>query len=231
MRDLCSVLGSRKVADEDMDEGVDDEKFNIAPEETGFFIYHKGRMTRALERVKLMTKQTNAGQTSKLRVTNLGVGLTGFIQENYLVQTHNKAAYLDRKLFDALMSNVNMKAKDYLRRYTGPAHGRVMGYVPAGIPQAAASSSKDDEVPAPKEKGAPKEKPIILEEEVRMRPLNPNDPTVGRVVRAPFSKGCYHLRLPTSRSKRVTARDLVKTVFDPAKDLDPGMRRRLACRP
>ena len=217
MQQLCELL-SKRTQVQDMDDGEDDEKFIVSKEQTGFFIYHKGRMTRALERPRLMNVQNNAGQTSRMRITTLGVGLTGFIKENYLVQTHNKAGYLDQKLFDALMSNANEKAKDYLRKYTGPAHGRMMGHVAPGTQTAEPEHSTQ-------EKPCAKEKPVALEEEVRMKPVNPNDPTVGRVVRAPFCKGRYRLRLPdfTLSKKSYLARDLVKTIFDPNKDLDLGM--------
>ena len=222
MQSLVSVLSSRgQQSTLDLDDEEDDEKLKATREETGFFIYHKGRMTRALEKVKLMTKMTGANITSKMRITTLGVGLTGFIKESFLVQTHNKAGYLDSRLFDTLLSHVNLKAKDFLRRYTSPAHGRIMGYVPEGMPEAEAPA-RQPSADARKEK----EKPVILDEEVRMRPINPNDPTVGRVVKAPFSGGRYRLRLPdfTLSERTYLARDLVRTWFNPDTDLQGGMK-------
>ena len=188
MREIISVLSGR-----DRGEEADEEKGEIAVEETGFFVYHKSRMTRMLEKVRLQTKKNNAGGTSKLRITQQGEGLTGFILETYLVQTHNKSAYLDSRLFDSLMTHANLKAKDLLRKFTCRKHGEVSGYLPQGLPDAPEPSGIHLGAPTPgapiKEKAAAKEKVIVLEEEVRMRPLNRNDPTVGRVVKAAFSKG------------------------------------------
>ena len=43
-------------------------KAELTERETGIFVYHKGRMTRALEKLKLQAAQTNAGSTSTIRV-------------------------------------------------------------------------------------------------------------------------------------------------------------------
>ena len=216
MRDLMSLLSGTK-----KDEAEVEEKNEIAVEETGFFVYHKGRMTRLLEKIRLQTKKSNVAQTSKLRITQAGEGLTGFILETYLVQLHNKSAYLDRRLFDNLMMNANLKAKDFLRRHSCRKHGEVCGYLPVGLPDLPAISGDG---PPNKSAGA-KEKPKVLEEEIRMRPVNPKDLNVGRVVKSQFSKGRYHLRRPdfTLSERSYIARDLVPTVFDPNKDLEPGM--------
>ena len=48
-------------------------------------------MTRALEKLKLQSTTTNSGSTSTVRVEQRGVGLTGAVIENYLVQVHSKA--------------------------------------------------------------------------------------------------------------------------------------------
>ena len=217
-RDIISVHSPRKSADDDVT-GAAEEKGEIAVEETGFFVYHKGRMTRMLEKVKTQTKMNNAAMTSKLRITQMGEGLTGFILETYMLQTHNKSAYLDSRLFDSLMTNANLKVKDYLRRFSCRKHGEVSGYLPVGLPEA------EPEQPAKKPEKGPKEKVPVLDEEVRMRPVNPNDPTVGRVVKSPFAKGRYQLRRPdfTLSERSYYARELVPTVFDPTKDLEHGM--------
>lgn len=218
MREIIAVLAGRKAHEEDE---IAEEKGEIAVEETGFFVYHKGRMTRVLEKLKLQTAKSNAAQTSKLRITLAGEGLTGFVHETYLVQTHNKSGYLDSRLYDNLLTHANLKAKDFLRVFACRKHGQVCGYIPLGLV----------DVPPPRSEGASpgvkavKEKPVVLEEEIRMRPLNPKDPTVGRVVKAPFSKGRYHLRRPdfTLSERSYLARDLIRTVFDPNKDVDTGM--------
>jgi hypothetical protein len=51
---------------------------------SGLFVYHKGRLTRALEKLKCQRKGGRGGRTSDMRALVLGTGLTGFISENYL---------------------------------------------------------------------------------------------------------------------------------------------------
>ena len=67
-------------------------------------ILSQGRMTRALDKLKLQSAQTNAGSTSTIRVEVRGVGLTGALLENYLVQARKLLFYFSKHL-SALIGN------------------------------------------------------------------------------------------------------------------------------
>ena len=67
----------------------DSEKRQITEEETGIYIYHKNRMTRALHRTELQAKRrVGRSQVSFDHLT--GVGITGYVEENHLVQHHTE---------------------------------------------------------------------------------------------------------------------------------------------
>lgn len=67
----------------------------IASRETGFYFYHKGRMT-TFEPAAFQKVVDGASQTAVLRIASRGYGLLGLVNETYLVQAHNKATYVDR---------------------------------------------------------------------------------------------------------------------------------------
>eukprot|EP00966_Prymnesium_polylepis_P297147 6865402-Prymnesium_polylepis.2 len=104
-------------------------------EHTGLFFYHKRRMTRALETLKVNRAAAGVQHTSMMRITQLGVGLTGFVEENFMVQTHNKASYKDDELFSAVLGHANAKVKEYLRTQVTPVYSEIKGLLPANAPR------------------------------------------------------------------------------------------------
>ena len=80
-------------------------------------------MTRPLEPLLLQSKKQGAQQTTTMRVLHMGMGLTGCVVENFLIQQHNKASYSDGRLFEALMKEADKAAKQYLSAVVRPAFG------------------------------------------------------------------------------------------------------------
>ena len=80
-----------------------------------------------------------------MRVLQMGMGLTGCVVENFLIQEHNKASYSDGKLFEALMKEADKVAKRHLATVVRPAFGEAKGLVPQATaptqPSASASAS------------------------------------------------------------------------------------------
>ena len=93
-----------------------------------------------------------------MRVLQMGMGLTGCVVENFLIQEHNKASYSDGKLFEALMKEADKVAKRHLATVVRPAFGEAKGLVPQAAaptqPSASASASS-----APQPAGAPTKRP------------------------------------------------------------------------
>jgi hypothetical protein len=139
------------------EEGQSEAKASLK-EHTGIFFYHKGRLTRALEWVKQQYTKNGEQQTSLRRITQMGIGLTGFVLENYVVQTHNKASYVDAKLFNMVLEQASEKAKEHLRLYVTPAYSQVKGLLPASAPRPALPAPSPS---VPPKKAPPKEKVSI----------------------------------------------------------------------
>ena len=166
-----------------------------------------------------------------MRVLQMGMGLTGCVVENFLIQEHNKASYSDGKLFEALMKEADKVAKRHLATVVRPAFGEAKGLVPQATaptqPSASASASS-----AAQPAGAPTKRPkppkaVELVEETRMRPRDRLDDAVGLVVRVPGIPGAprYQLRGPdfALSERSYLSHELTEAYFDPALDLKPGM--------
>ena len=204
--DLVEVLSARTSGAQQAT-----EKKVVEEMETGIYVYHQGRLTRPLEKLPITNRPTNqnVSRTTTLRITTLGHGLTGYIDENYLKPTHNKAAYFDSKLFSDLMDQANAKSIKFIVQRTVPkfalamggsigklgsgglclgfgkqAHGKQPMYTQPKPP-------KPPKPPQPQPK--PKPKPVALEEDTRMQPVNRNDKQVGRLVRAETVPAGIHL--------------------------------------
>eukprot|EP00966_Prymnesium_polylepis_P146362 3380353-Prymnesium_polylepis.1 len=190
--DVIKVLSMR---------GEDGEKKQIEHEETGVFLYHKGRMTQ-LVKLKQQEKQSNHTATSGYRIMTLGMGISGIVQENYLVQHHTKTEYKPAvgtlQLFQQLLLDANKKLQSFIKprvvkRYleltgkdfksikdhacVGFAQGLGAQVAALGVPSASAADAGPSSSSAP----AP-HKHRKLESDVRMRPKDRNDAVVGRVV-------------------------------------------------
>ena len=224
MREIVQILSARAGTDP-----VIKERKAAVKRETGIFFYHQGRMTRPLEPLLLQAKKQGAQQTTTMRVLQMGMGLTGCVVENFLIQEHNKASYSDGKLFEALMKEVDKVAKRHLATVVRPAFGEAKGLLPQATaptkPSASASS-------APQLAGAPTKKPkppkaVELVEETRMRPRDRLDDAVGLVVRVPGIPGAprYQLRRPdfALSERSYLSHELTEAYFDPALDLKAGM--------
>ena len=220
MRDIIQILSARAGTDP-----VIKERKAAVKKETGVFFYHQGRMTRPLEPLLLQAKKQGAQQTTTMRVLQMGMGLTGCVVENFLMQDHNKASYSDGKLFEVLMKEADKKAKLHLATVVRPAFGEAKGLLPQ-----APALSKPSPLVAPLVVGEHKPKPpkaVELVEETRMRPRDRLDEAVGLVVRVLGVAGAarYQLRTPdfALSERSYLSHELTKAYFNPAIDLATGM--------
>ncbi len=223
MRELVQILSAKAGADKAIA-----ERKGAVKKHTGIFFYHQGRMTRALEPLYLQAKKTGSAQTTTTRILNMGMGLTGCVCENFLIQQHNKANYNDGRLFEAIMKDADATAKQYIVQCIRPAYGAVRGLLPHAEPpkKSPAAAQAPRKAPA-KEKPA---KAAELVEDTRMRPRDRLDEVVGRLVKVqggPAGAGPprYRLRTPDYALSERTylAHELTQAFFDPAYDLAAGM--------
>ena len=186
-------------------------------------------MTRPLEPLLLQAKKQGAQQTTTMRVLQMGMGLTGCVVENFLIQDHNKASYSDGKLFEALMKEADKVAKLHLATVVRPAFGEAKGLLPQAMaltkPQASMSTATPLLPPGEKKPKPPKA--VELVEETRMRPRDRLDEAVGLVVRVPGIPGAarYQLRTPdfALSERSYLAHELTESYFNPSFDLAAGM--------
>ena len=222
--EIVQILSARAGADP-----VIRERKAAVKKETGVFFYHQGRMTRPLEPLLLQAKKQGAQQTTTMRVLQMGMGLTGCVVENYLIQDHNKASYSDGKLFEVLMKEADKVAKLHLATVVRPAFGEAKGLLPQAMaptkPSASASASTApllEKWPKPKTP-----KTVELVEETRMRPRDRLDEAVGLVVRVQGIPGAprYQLRTPdfALSERSYLSHELTEAYFNPAVDLAAGM--------
>ncbi|KAK1797795.1 hypothetical protein P4O66_008143, partial [Electrophorus voltai] len=71
-------------------------------EQYGIMMYHKNRLIKAYERV-----------TCQLKANNIGVGVIGVIECNFLKPTHNKQDFDYTEEYRKTMYNLNIKLEDY----------------------------------------------------------------------------------------------------------------------
>ena len=203
-------------------------KKEVEHEETGFFIYHKGRMTQFFK-LKQQEKEKNLAKTAVYRILTLAMGVTGIIQENYLVQHHTKTEYKPSVgttvLLQMLREDANKKLVSFIKprvvkRYldlTGKDFQSIRASACLGFSQglraqlaalgalgagsnAAPSGASSNAGPS-----SPAAKHRRLELDVRMRPRDRNDAVVGRVELVPGtgqkqSLPLYKLRLEADNS-------------------------------
>ena len=187
-------------------------------------------MTRPLEPLLLQAKKQGAQQTTTMRVLQMGMGLTGCVVENYLIQQHNKASYSDGRLFEVLMKEADKAAKQYLATVVRPAFGVAKGLLPQANPltRPSLSSSAAPLLVAAGEKKQKPPKALELVEETRMRPRDRLDEAVGLAVRVLGVAGAarYQLRTPdfALSERSYLAHELTEAHFNPAIDLGAGMR-------
>ena len=76
-------------------QGPDDvvAKLRRQPRPTRRLVTPRAVNRRALVKLKQQARVSGATHTAAYRLTTLGVGVTGFVQENYLVQHHTKSEY------------------------------------------------------------------------------------------------------------------------------------------
>ena len=137
MLELDRVLKTNKGKGHQHDELL--EMKNEVKAHTGIFYYHRGRLTRALVPTKCQgvavhaaTAGGGAQLTSRDRIRKFGLGLTGYILENYRVQQYNKAGYKDENLFARLLENANSLVRQHLKAIVVPAHTMIRGDLPPG---------------------------------------------------------------------------------------------------
>ena len=197
MASLHAVLNARNTSAD-----IQRAKKDVLALETGFCVYHKGRLTRCLENINMKGASNNAMETAMKRITVNGHGLTGFIQENYLVQHNNKAVYVDAGLYSTLLSHAREKCRNHLRVYSMPKLAEAMGHIPPNMrssgsktsgnigSKVASGKSASGQATAPPKSGG---KVVELNEEMRMRPRDRNDTIVGRVVKVERNRYDQHV--------------------------------------
>uniref|UniRef100_A0A3B3D9T4 MORC family CW-type zinc finger 3a n=1 Tax=Oryzias melastigma TaxID=30732 RepID=A0A3B3D9T4_ORYME len=68
----------------------------------GVMMYHKNRLIKAYERVGC-----------QLKANNMGVGVIGIIECNFLDPTHNKQSFIESDKYRKTMNNLGIKLEDY----------------------------------------------------------------------------------------------------------------------
>ena len=131
-------------------------------EHCGIFYYHKFRLILPLVRTKQQNSNTTQQRTTKLRLTQLGLGLVGCCREGHLTPAHNKNEYFHPRLsagmataassdavrpgtFEDLEAAVKTKMDEHLRDHVSVELKKLVDAEAAAAATKAPEDDEDDE--------------------------------------------------------------------------------------